>query len=153
MPLESFMIICLITFLVAIVVAAKEVHFVRNQVQLYNKISDGDYGNSTVSNCDMTVISEGVYRCSSCPNATHSASCGTCADSELMFNVGNRYWGVGLYGRSRCENDSLGCQLDGEGMRSIMITSDIAGGTLTFRGLHFYRGYGGGRGGLATVGN
>ena len=82
-----------------------------------NKISRD--GNSKMSANDVVLISDGIY------------SCGTFHGSDRMFCI------EALYGKIRCVEDN---QLDGEGSRGVMHVDGTAGGTLTIRSIHFYRG-------------
>ena len=82
-----------------------------------------------MSNGDDVVVKEGDY------------ICGSCNSNGRMF------WISGLYGKVRCERDNLGCKLDGEGSRQVMLVDGTGGGTLVLRGLHILRGnsvFGGG---------
>ena len=127
---------------------------VSDQTALFYKISVSDKGDSEMSNGDEVVISEGVYTCTCDLNGNPLPSvfqgesqfmCGTCYNNVQMFYILHKY------GKIRCAEDNFGCELDGAGNRQIMQVSQ-PGGTVTLRGLHFFRGKGGG-GGLYLYGD
>ncbi|GMI08239.1 hypothetical protein TrVE_jg10449 [Triparma verrucosa] len=104
---------------------------VSSQIELYNKVNNGQSaGSDIINNGDTVTVSPGSY------------SCGTCVGSSLMFDLAN------LFGTFQCSSYANWCVIDGEQTRRVFQIVGTGIGTLTFDGLKIYRGYGSKRYGI-----